>query len=142
MKKFAMMAFVLMLIGAGCVSPANPQATNTAPAPHASLVTLSETDNGNTVTVKTGDRIQVVLHSTYWEFATSSSDVLKPVSDPIYAPDLAGHIPGSGAGTVFVEYTVQKSGTTIISASRTSCGEALRCTGDQGNFSVTINANQ
>jgi hypothetical protein len=31
-----------------------------------------------------------------------------------------------------------KAGTATVSASRVSCGEALRCTGKQGSYSVTI----
>ena len=99
---------------------------------------LSEDDNHSTISVKKGTYLKLVLHSTYWQMNAPSSDVLRQIAEPKYISDFAGHIPGMGTGTVTMEYSVEKIGKAEITASRTSCGEALLCTGDQGQFSVTI----
>ena len=119
-----------------------PATSTTPPVPATSTKELSETDNRTTLNVKVGDHLRVVLHSTYWQFSPVAGATLHQVADPAYAPELAGRIPGLGSGTVTVEYMVEKSGMEKISASRVSCGEALRCVGNQGMFSVTINASK
>jgi hypothetical protein len=39
---------------------------------------------------------------------------------------------------VTVTYQAVGGGQATISAARTSCGEALRCTGNQGSYSVLV----
>ena len=149
----------LALLGAGCSSaevtttsvqqtpstppPSSVPATTTPPTPPVvSFLTknVSDADTKSTVNVKVGDHIQIVLHSTYWQFPATASNMFKQLSEPSYAPLLGGHVPGSGAGTVTVEYVVTQTGTGTLTASRTSCGEAMRCTGDQGSFSLKVTA--
>jgi hypothetical protein len=43
-----------------------------------------------------------------------------------------------GCGTQTWNFVAKKVGTYSIAASRTSCGEALQCTGTQGAYQVTI----
>ena len=52
---------------------------------------------------------------------------------------LVGSSPSGTSYNVFGSGTyVQGTGEALINASRTSCGEALLCTGDRGSFRVTI----
>lgn len=103
-------------------------------------VTLSESDNGRTVTVATGETVRITLHSTYWTFAPSNAtNVLELVGQPRFAP-AATTVPGTGAGTVEVDYRVVQAGKATVAASRTTCGEALACTPEQRSFMVTIDA--
>ena len=102
-------------------------------------VNVSEDNNGQTVTVAPNSTVHLVLHSTYWNVEpVGDPKVLQSLHDPVVTPDLAGHVPGSGAGTVAVDYKSGQSGTAQLRASRQTCGEALKCTGDQGSFSVTV----
>ncbi|MFZ2804466.1 MAG: hypothetical protein WA001_04540 [Patescibacteria group bacterium] len=144
MKKALAFCLCVSFFGAGCAPATAPQAPSPSQTPtpttQPSTKKLDENDNKTTVSANVGDRVELVLNSTYWQVAPPSSDVLKQVADPVVVPILIGHVPGSGAGTVTVDYQVTKTGTAQISASRTSCGEALRCTGDQGSYSVTINS--
>ena len=105
---------------------------------------VSDNSRGTTVQAHLGDDIAVTLHSTYWQLGAPSGNVLvqsgAPTSDaggPSCSP-----VPGSGCGTVHADYRVARAGTTEIKASRTSCGEAMRCTGDQGTWSVTVVASR
>jgi hypothetical protein len=99
---------------------------------------LSDTDNGHTVTVSRGTSVRLVLHSTYWTLRGSSTPSVVAVSGPPTYASRPGGVPGSGTGTVTETLRALAPGRAKLSASRLSCGEALRCRPDQGSYSVTI----
>lgn len=107
-------------------------------------VTLTEADNGKAVSLHPGQRLQVILHSTYWTFdAGTDTSVLARQGDTQYHPGTRGKggcpsFPGSGCGTAVQTYQADSAGTSTITASRTTCGEALLCTPDQGTWSVDV----
>ncbi len=108
--------------------------TNSTPT----LVQIGDDDKGKSFTASVGAHIQVVLHSTYWQFNDSPSPALKQLGPPVVTPDTSVRIPGTGAGTVAVEYQAVAPGQANIQATRVSCGEALLCAQDQRLFQVTI----
>ena len=139
----------------GATEPASPSAspavaTDTAststttpsarPSPVPSTVEVTESDNGHTVTLRPGDTLVAVLHSTYWQFDPPSNPaVLRSEGRPVTSPAPMGScVPGGGCGTVTAHYQALSPGRSTVSAGRTSCGEALRCTGDAGSWSVTV----
>jgi hypothetical protein len=143
---------LLVVAAAACGSSAKPSARVTVPPATTSstavssvtqqmsgTVTATETDKGRTVHAHVGDRVDVVLHSTYWTFpGVSDPAVLRPVGAPVTAPQLRGCVPGGGCGTVTASYDAIAPGTAVVSATRTTCGEAMLCTGNAGSFPVTI----
>jgi len=105
-----------------------------------SEVTATEDDSGSTLTIVQGRTLTVILHSTNWRFdSVGDPAVLRQLYEPVYAADSSGRIPGTGAGIPTVGFTAIGPGVAIIRVSRTSCGEALRCTGTQGEFSLIVN---
>jgi hypothetical protein len=80
------------------------------------------------------------LGNTYWMIGASSDPtVLALVSGPTAsgaAPSAC--LPGMGCGTVTAVFHALKPGQATISASRTTCGEALLCTGSAAVYEVTI----
>ena len=101
--------------------------------------TLVEANNGHAVTVKTGAHLTVVLHSTYWSIAPSSNNsVVAQVGTTKTVGILQGCVPGQGCGTVTAHFVAKGTGTVRLRASRTSCGEALRCTPAQSHWTVVI----
>lgn len=115
---------------AGCLVACG--STTTAPRP------VSEIDNGHTVTVRTGATLRLVLHSTYWTLDGSSTPSVVAVSgSPTYSPRPGG-VPGSGNGTVTETLRALAPGRATLSASRMSCGEALRCGPGQGSYVVVV----
>lgn len=121
-------------------TPATPVLTvhPTVPTTAAVRMTLDESAAGTTVTVRPGTQIVVVLHSTYWMFPTKPDPaILMQVGALAYAPTMPC-IPGGGCGTVSATFQAVRAGQALISASRTSCGEAMGCTGNQGSFTVTV----
>lgn len=126
-------AVATVLVSAACAngSPGDRSAA-TAPVPHQ----LDEHTNGSTVDVQLGETVIVVLHSTYWTFDTPPR-VLQPIGAPQPSPS---HCPvaGSGCGTVTATFNAAQVGTVTLHAHRDSCGEALRCTGSNADWTATV----
>jgi len=102
---------------------------------------LDESSNGKHLAVHFGDTIVVTLHSTYWTFGVPGGFILQPITPPQVGKGVnCPSVPGSGCGTVTMTYNVGKVGTGRIVAHRTSCGEALKCTEAQSNWSVSLTA--
>jgi hypothetical protein len=124
----ATVALALLVVVLGCGSGAAIAATSTLPVVHA-----SEGRDGGKVTLRRGQTLQVVLHSTYWRFKAPSTAGVKPVVTP-----KPGCVPGQGCGTVTVTYVARAVGSAAVAAARTSCGEALRCTPAAGSYKLTV----
>jgi hypothetical protein len=112
----------------GCVPP---------PAGH--TVKVDESANGSTVKLARGDHLEVTLHSTYWQFNGSDDQaVIAADGNPRTGPGSnCPTYPGSGCGTVTQTFTAGKAGAAKITATRTTCGEALACSPPQ-HYSVTV----
>jgi len=107
---------------------------------------LTEKNVSRTVAVKLGTRVELTLHSMYWQLAvpaktssltSSGQPILKPIFPGPTAPT-GCRIAGSGCGTQTWEFVASKTGLTHLVASRTTCGEAMKCTGTNGRFTVTV----
>ena len=100
-------------------------------------VSVTDADNGGTVTVAPGERLTVTLGSTYWTFAGSSNTaVLQQVGQPVASPGSCP--PGVGCGQVSATFVAVGRGRADVTASRSSCGEALSCTGGSGSYRVSV----
>ena len=131
----ALLASVLVVLGLGLNSA---QATT--------IASLSEKNASKTVAVKMGTQVELSLHSMYWQLAVPAKSssltskgqpILKPIFPSPSAP--AGcRIAGSGCGTQTWVFAATKVGLTHLVASRTTCGEAMKCTGANGRFTVTV----
>lgn len=112
----------------------------------ASTRALSEKNINQTVSVRVGGTVSLTLHSMYWTLnAQAKSSSLLSKGAPILKPVLPGptapngcKIAGSGCGTQTWKFKATKIGTAHLLATRTTCGEAMRCTGSTGRFEVTI----
>jgi len=125
--------FGLAVIGATTTYAATPQV-------------ISEPSNGKVISIKTGSTFSIVLHSTYWQYdPLTATKAIQAISDPVGAPIAPGPTApracthaGSGCGTVTWKFKAKSIGSATITASRTSCGEALQCAAGQGLYSVKI----
>src|SRR5207253_1910347 len=107
-------------------------------------LTVSEAAAGGTVSLVVGQVVHVVLGaadrpgSTYWQFAPPGSGLHLTSTATTPGPRVGACArPGSGCGTVTLTATAASRGQATITASRASCGEALRCSAAQGTFRVT-----
>jgi hypothetical protein len=116
--------------------------SSAVPSSAAGHVVVDERDNHKVVRIALGTVVTVVLHSTYWRFGPAPDPrVLAQFSAPrvsAWPVHAGGCVPGQGCGTVTVRYRAAGEGTALVRASRVSCGEALRCTGGNGLFSVML----
>jgi hypothetical protein len=96
---------------------------------------------GQTVSAKAGDRIELILSSSYWRVTGNSAPAVlrqdgPPV--PLPRPSSCPDIPGLGCTPLRADFTALTDGKTVITAKRSACGEALQCTPDQGRFTVNV----
>ena len=132
-------AGVLLVGAAGCAKLSTPAAV-TLPLSAIGQMTVTADMATKGVHAPTGDLLHVVLEGTQWRFDRPAGDVLVPVGAPrLSVPSSCSTLPvGSGCGTVTMSYRAAQVGTTTIHASRTSCGEALRCDPVQADFSIAV----
>jgi len=100
---------------------------------------VTDRDNGTTVKLHVGSRLRVVLSSTYWSVDPSSNpEVLRSNGASTIDPQMGGCVPGAGCGTVTATFTATATGSAIVTATRTTCGEALACTGSNGHYTIAV----
>jgi hypothetical protein len=133
-------AAVAAVMAAGCgTAPATPPAPPTQGGPL--VIVIRDNANGTMVPVAAGDRVELILSSSYWDVAGSSAPrVLRQdgPATPMPRPSSCPNIPGLGCVPIQLKFTALADGKAVIKASRTSCGEALRCRPDQTRFTVTV----
>jgi hypothetical protein len=120
------------------VRPVGP--VEATPAATAANRPITEADNGRSVTVMVGSEVTLQLGNTYWQVQDSSNPaVLALVSAPTASgAGMTACVPGAGCGRVTAVFRAVAPGRATITASRTTCGEALLCTGSAGAYAVTI----
>jgi len=107
----------------------------------ATAKTISEAENGKTISVKSGTAVTIELQSTFWDGAKTKNLVqVKPSEIAPVTPSPTAAVgcqhPGSGCGTIKWFYKAVKKGLATFTATRTSCGEVLQCTPENSNFKV------
>jgi hypothetical protein len=133
----AIVALAAALSAAGC-------GTTTAPAgggPAPTLIVIHDKANGSVVSARAGDRVELILASSYWKVAGSSSPSVLRQDGPaalMARPSNCPNIPGLGCIPVRVTFTARAGGKAVITASRSACGEAMPCMPDQTRFTVTV----
>jgi len=102
---------------------------------------VSDGSNGKTVHVTVGERVKLILSSTYWRVHGSSSNAVLAQSGRarlLPRPKSCPKIPGLGCVPFETTFTARAKGTAVITASRQTCGEALACQPPQEHFRVTV----
>jgi hypothetical protein len=139
-RRMAVVA-VSLVTAAGAAVAIAEAGTGTASAATRPTVVLHNNANGKTMTVRVGEKVDLILSSSYWHVSGSSSwRVLHQDTREYLLPTPSGcpHIPGLGCTPVEVNFTARSAGKAVITASRTSCGEALACSASQRTFKVTV----
>lgn len=130
------------VIGAALVlglGSAAASSTGASPAP----VQLSEASTNQIVTVAPGTPLTLTLHSTYWSLIPLAHQSSIALVGPVLTVGLrmvhgSPCVPGQGCGTVRAHFRAQAAGRVQLRATRTTCGEALRCSPAQRVWTVTI----
>jgi hypothetical protein len=107
----------------------------------ATVIVVRYDANGKAVSARAGDRIELILSSSYWHVTGSSApSVLRQDGPPtlLARPSSCPDIPGLGCIPVRANFTALTDGKAVITASRSACGEARRCMPGQTRFTVTV----
>ena len=130
---------VSIMASAGCGTAAS---STSGPAAHSPVVIVVRDDaNGKAVSATAGDRIELILSSSYWRVTGSSAPGVLRQDGPtvlLSRPSSCPAIPGLGCIPVRTDFTALTNGKAVITAGRSSCGEALRCKPDQVRFTVIV----
>jgi len=127
------------MTSAGCGTAA--LRANVPAAGGATVIVVRNGANGRAVSARAGDRIKLILSSSYWHVTGSSAPkVLRQDGPPrlLSRPSSCTDIPGLGCTPVQADFTALTDGKAVITASRSACGEALRCKPDQTRFTVIV----
>jgi hypothetical protein len=130
---------VSTVTSAGCGTAASVAHDPVAGGPR--VIVVRDDANGKTVPARAGDRIELILSSSYWSVTGSSAPRVLREDGPavlLPRPSSCPTIPGLGCVPVQADFTALTGGTAVIRASRSSCGEALRCMPDQTRFTVIV----
>lgn len=122
---------LLLIIACGTAT------SSAAPKP----VAVLDAANGKTISAVVGGTVELTLSSSYWNVAGSSAPrILRQDGQPKLLPRPAScpPIPGLGCTPIRVDFTALAPGTAVISASRTTCGEAMRCVKQPTKFKLTV----
>lgn len=126
------------IVGAGCgVVTAKHIVVSGGPT----VIVVHDDANGKTVNARVGDRIELILSSSYWNMDGSSAPRVLRQNGPavmLARPPDCPNLPGLGCTPEEVNFTALADGTAIIRAGRISCGEALRCAPGKTQFTVTL----
>jgi len=135
----AAVSAVSIMTSAGCGTAASR--ANVPAAVRPTVIVVRNDANGKAVSARAGDRIELILSSSYWHVTGSSApSVLRQDGAPVLLsrPSSCPDIPGLGCNPVRADFTALTDGNALITASRSTCGEALRCQPDQMRFTVKV----
>ena len=105
----------------------------------ARLIVATDSDAGKTFELHVGDRLELKLASTYWNIHESSDlGVLRLAGPVAISPQPGGCVPGAGCGLAMAAFDAVGKGSADVTASRTTCGEALRCVGNAGAYRLAV----
>jgi hypothetical protein len=130
---------VSLMAAAGCGTAASRDIGPGAGRPV--VIMVRNGANGKSVSVTAGDRIELILSSSYWHVTGSSAPgVLRQDGPPVLLarPRTCPDLPGLGCIPVRTDFTARTKGQAAITATRSACGEARRCQPDQKHFTVTV----
>lgn len=128
-----------IMTAAGCGTAAAPVSSPATGRPM--VIVVRDDANGKVVSARAGDRIELILSSSYWHVTGSSApSVLRQDGPPrlLSRPRGCPDIPGLGCTPVRADFTAGGHGKAVLTARRSACGEALRCKPGQTRFTVTV----
>ena len=149
MRLLRITALVVLVAATGCAAgsghESSPSNTPTSGQPTASngtsdaAVSATDRENGHTIALLRGQRLRVELSNTHWQFQDSSDrSVLRLDGVPQLSPQTSGCAAYVGCGTATATYIGVAAGRAIVTATRTSCGEAMGCTGSNARYSLNV----
>jgi hypothetical protein len=146
-------AALFALVAAAGPACSSGQTSRPTTSPVSRIKVFAEDSGGRelspqTVSVRVGSALEVNLESLYWQLDTIPDPRTLALQKQVTTDAIlltAGQqsctasVPGSGCGTRTLTFEAVAAGTVLVHATRTSCGEALRCAPGQQSFTLTVN---
>jgi hypothetical protein len=127
------------LASCGAVMSGGGASPSPGSTPQARQVVATDSDDGKTFELHVGDRLEVKLSSTYWTIHESSDPSVLRLAGPMaISPRPNGCVPGAGCGLAIASFAAVGTGSVDVTASRTNCGEAMRCVGNAGSYRLAV----
>ncbi len=123
-------------ISTGATPTATSGPTTTIGTPTPGVLRRTYADNGASVTLHSGGRLEVSL-AGQWTFQPVSAPAVLQAGKPSAGTE-PNCRPGTGCVLITEEFTAAGGGTATIVATRTICGEAMRCTSANDHFQLTV----
>jgi hypothetical protein len=121
--------------GQGSTAPSASSPVTSAPG----VITVTDKPSlRTTAALHVGQTLRVELGSTYWRFTALPANGVVRTAGAVAIAAGPSCIPGGGCGTVAQQYAAIGAGRTTITATRTTCGEALACRPELRTFTVTV----
>jgi hypothetical protein len=130
---------VAMLLVTGCARINQSSTPYTGPNA-IPTVQVRSAERGATLHTAVGHDVHVVLEGQGWSFDAAPADLVA-VAVPSASSGIEacrGAAQTASCGTTSITYRAERVGTVVLSAARTMCGDARRCTGDEGAFSIRM----
>lgn len=100
--------------------------------------TVTDADNGQTISIAVGSTLIVQLAADNWTVGPSSDPTVLPMQGTPKQQHTSC-FPGGTCGTTTATFRADKAGQAQVSASRIYCGEAIRCNPSApGSWSITV----
>lgn len=135
----ATVSIVGLMAAAACGTPTSR--TIGRGSGRSAVIVVRNGANGKSVSVSAGDRLELILSSSYWHVTGSSAPGVLQQDRPsvlLSRPRTCPDVPGLGCIPIRTEFTARTRGKAAITATRSVCGEARRCKPDQTHFTVTV----
>jgi hypothetical protein len=135
-RLLAVAAASATMVVTACASAAGAPGTGSP-----NVIAVHDNANGKTIFARVGDTVELTLSSSYWDVAGSSTPrVLRQDGSAALLPRPSDcpPMPGLGCVPIRVKFTALTNGTAHITASRTTCGEALKCVKQATRFTLTV----
>jgi hypothetical protein len=128
-----------LLASCGAVMTGGGASPSPGSTPEAGQIVATDSDNGKSLVLHVGDRLEVKLGSTYWNIHESSDPSILRLAGPMaISRRPSGCVPGAGCGLAIASFDAVGTGSADVTASRSSCGEAMRCVGNAGSYRLSV----
>ena len=129
----------LVLLVVIALGPSTSAFGSTVGAAKVRTLMINSTEHLPSVTLSRGEHLVVTMETTYWQIHRPSGRAIRSFGAPVTHRMInCQHLVGSGCGTVVETFVAIASGLSVISANRTSCGEAIRCSLDNATWRAMV----
>lgn len=130
----------LVVLGLTSCAPSMSTISKNSGAPAIPTIQVTNSFNGSVIHTAIGHLLNVSLDGQGWTFDATPARLVKVEIRPTSSipANCLGPRQTAKCGQSSISYRAAGAGTIALRATRSMCGEARRCLGTEGKFSVTV----